>query len=137
MSAAQKHAWFNLAIIGLTLAVVGALVATRGWVGSQGGLGFLGFLGFGAFWYRGGRQEVASDERDHLIRRRSMLVAYTIFWIVCATGCVLLRWYYGATGTVPVVVVQSTGFLGMALICAVQSVVTLVQYGPEGASYAG
>lgn len=136
MTVAQKHAWFNLIVIGLTLAVVVALALIRGWPRALGGFGFLGFLGFGPLLYRRSRPGVLWDERDTMIRHRSLLVAYSLFWVVLVATCVSLPAFYGAAGSVPVAVVQWSLFVGMILIVGVTSVVTLAHYGLAGGTHA-
>ena len=51
MSAAQKHAWFNLTVITLTLLIVFTLIPFLG-KGALGGFGLSGLLGLGPFFFR-------------------------------------------------------------------------------------
>ena len=80
MTAAQKLACFNLSVVVLTVVTVLILIPVLG-PGAQGGFGFLGLLGFGPLFFRRRRNEVVEDERDRAIQRRSVLIAYTVFWL--------------------------------------------------------
>jgi Predicted membrane protein (DUF2178) len=128
MTAMQKFAWFNLAVITLTIVVVLALVPFLG-KGALGGCGFLGLLGFGVLFFRKKEGKVLMDERDQLIQLRSGILAFAIFWVVYALAAALLSaLVYGQDGAVPVWVVQISTFGGMMLVYAVQSIAILVQY---------
>jgi hypothetical protein len=128
MSAMQKFAWFNLAVITLTIVVVLALVPFLG-KAALGGCGFLGFLGFGVLFFRKKEGNVLMDERDQLIHLRSGILAFAIFWVVFALAAALLSaLVYGEDGAVPVWVVQISVFGGMMLVYAVQSIAILIQY---------
>ena|SRR5437868_4304771 len=128
MSATQKFAWFNLAVIALTLGVVLALLPFLG-KAALGGLGFLGLLGFGPFFFRKKPGQVPTDERDQLIQQRSWIVAYALFWVVFVLAAVLFSpLVYGQDGAVPVWVIQISVFCGFMLVYALASVAILVQY---------
>src|SRR5262245_39719542 len=101
MSATQKFAWFNLAVITLTLAAIFALLPFLG-KGALGGFGLIGLLGFGPFFFRSKPGQVTVDERDQLIQRRSWLLAYALFWVVFVLAAVFLSaLVYGEDGAVP------------------------------------
>lgn len=128
MSATQKFAWFNLAVIALTLAVIFSLLPFLG-KGALGGLGFLGLLGFGPFFFRRKPGQVVADERDQLIQRRSWLVAYALFWVVFVLAAVFLSaLVYGEEGAVPVPVLRWSVAVGFMMVYALASVAMLVQY---------
>jgi hypothetical protein len=128
MSAMQKFAWFNLAVIAWTSAVVIALVPFLG-KGALGGCGFLGLLAFGSLFFRKKQGEVLTDERDQGIQLRSMILAYVVFWLAYVLAAVLLcPLVYGQEGAVPVWMVQISVFGGWMLVYAVMSIAILVQY---------
>ena len=127
MTASQKHACFNLSVVVLTVVTVLILIPVLG-PGAQGGFGFLGLLGFGPLFFRRRGNEVVEDERDRAIQRRSVLIAYTVFWLAFVAACVSLPAVYGWKGSVPVAVVQSSVWCGLILVVGVMSVATLVQY---------
>ncbi|SRR6266545_6789125 len=135
MSALQKFAWFNLAVIALTLVAVLALLPFLG-KGALGGFGFLGLIGLGPLFFRSKPGQVLTDERDHLIQRRSWILAYALFWVVFVLAAVVLSaLVYGQEGAVPVSVVQLSVVPGFMLVYALASIAILVQYagGPKDA----
>jgi hypothetical protein len=135
MSAMQKFAWFNLAVIALTLVAVLSLLPFLG-KGALGGFGFLGFLGFGPLFFRRKPGQVLTDERDQLILLRSWVLAYSLFWVVFVLAVVLLSpLVYGQDGAVPVWVIHISVFCGFLLVYALGSIAILVQYagGSKGA----
>ena len=78
---------------------------------------------------------VVSDERDAAILGRSWMIAYSVFWLVFVAACVAAPWSFGASGAVPVVLVQCSVWWGLIIVVGVGSLATLVQYG-WGASHA-
>jgi hypothetical protein len=135
MSATQKFAWFNLAVIALTLVAVLSLLPFLG-KGALGGFGFLGLLGFGVLFFRKKPGQVLMDERDQLFWARAWVLAYAVFWVVfCLAAAVLCAVVYGEEGAVPVWVVQWSVFCALGLVHALASVAILVQYagGSKGA----
>jgi hypothetical protein len=135
MSAMQKFAWFNLAVIAVSLVTVLALLPFLG-RGALAGTGFLGLFGFGALFFRNRPGQVLTDERDQLIWQRAWVLAYALFWVVFVLAAALLSpLVYGQDGAVPVWVVQSSVFCALVLLFALGSVAILVQYagGSKGA----
>jgi hypothetical protein len=131
MSAMQKFAWFNLAVIALTLVTVLLLLPFLG-RGALGGFGFIGLLGFGPLFFRKRPGQVLIDERDVLIQRRSWVVAYSFFWVVFVLAAVVLSAVvYGQEGAVPVVIVQISVLPGFMLVYTLASIAILVQYAGE------
>lgn len=128
MCALQKFAWFNLAVIVLTIVTVLALVPFLG-KGALGGLGLLGLLGCGVFYFRTKQGQVVMDERDQLIQLRSWIVAYALFWVALVLAAALLSpLVYGQDGAVPVWVIQIGVFCSLMLVYALSSIAILVQY---------
>jgi hypothetical protein len=128
VTAMQKFAWFNLAVIALTIVVV-ISVYPFGGKGALGGFGFLGLLGFWPLFFRKKPGQVVMDERDQVIWQRAWVLAYSVFWVVFCLGstflCVVV---YGEDGAVPVWLVASSVWLGLMLVIAVASLAILVQY---------
>jgi hypothetical protein len=139
MSAWQKQAWFLLAVVLLTMVVVGALIPVLGFKRAQGGLGVAGLAGLAPLFLLRGKKktgEVAYDERDALIQSRSWLIAYSVFWLVFVLVCVSAPYTVGSSGTVPVHLVQVSVFYAMIFVLGVHSIATLLQYrmgGSDGA----
>src|SRR5262245_55576067 len=124
----QKFAWFNLAVIALTLVIVFSLLPFLGYR-SMGGLGCLGLLGFGPLFFRKKPGQVVADERDQLIQWRAWIFAYALFWVVFVLfGAVLSAQVYGEDGAVPVTIVRFSVFWAFLLVYALASVAILVQY---------
>jgi hypothetical protein len=128
MSAMQKFAWFNLAVIAVTLVAVLSLLPFLG-KGALGGFGFLGLIGFGPLFFRKKPGQVLTDERDQLIQWRSWIFAYAVFWVVFVLVAVVLSAVvYGEEGAVPVSVVRISVGCGFMLVFALASIAILVQY---------
>jgi hypothetical protein len=129
MLPAQKQAWFTLAVIGVTVVVVVALVPFLG-RGALGGFGILGLCGLGPLFYRRKEGRVLTDERDAMIQRRAVVIAYTVFWLVFVAAGVLVPFAYPES--VPSWLVGVSVWGAFMLFMTVLSVATLVQYGREG-----
>ena len=128
MSATQKYAWFNLAVIGLTAVTVLGLYPMMG-KGALGGLGWLGLTGFAPFFFRGKPGQVVMDERDQFIQQRSWVVAFAAFWVVFVLSVSLFApLVYGFEGSVPVWILQTGVFAAYMLVCTLASIAILVQY---------
>lgn len=137
MTAAQKHAWFTLAVVALSVLTVVALVPILGFRRAMGGFGLLGMLGFGVVFYRKRPGQVMFDERDADIQRRSLIITAAVFWVIFVEVCVFLPWYYyGERGAVPVAVVQSSVWIAWIIVSLIYTVATLVQYGRGGSDAA-
>src|ERR1700730_3421698 len=122
MSRMQKFAWFNLAVIALTLLVVLSLLPFLGYR-AMGGLGCLGLIGFGPLFFRKKPGQVVADERDHLIQWRSWIFAYALFWgIFVLVAVVVSAMVYGEDGAVPVSVVRLSVFWAFMLVYALASI---------------
>ena len=128
MSALQKFAWFNLIVIGFTVAAIVSLAPFLG-KGALGGFGLLGLIGFGPFFFRKRKGQVLADERDVLIQQRSWIVAYSLFWVVFVVVAVFLSAaVYGGDGAVPVAVVQMSVAAAFMIVYGLASVAILLQY---------
>jgi hypothetical protein len=124
----QKFAWFNLAVIALTLVVVLSLLPFLG-DRAMGGLGFLGLIGLGPLFFRRRAGQVIADERDQLIQLRAWIFAYAMFWVAFVlVAVVLTAAIYGVDGAVPVPVVQISVFWAIMLVYALASAAILIQY---------
>lgn len=129
MSTTQKSAWFNLAVIGLTLVIIVALLPCIG-MKAMGGLGCLGFLGLQPLVFRKRPGQVLADERDRLIQSRSWIIAYALFWVLFVVAAVWVSsLVYGENGAVPVHIVQMSVACAFMFVYAVASIAVLIQYG--------
>src|SRR5262245_37680240 len=89
MSALQKYAWFNLTVIVTTL-IAGLVLAPILGKGALGCFGILGLIGLGPFFLRSKDGHIVADERDLEIQRRSLVLAYSLFWVLFVLAAVLL-----------------------------------------------
>jgi hypothetical protein len=133
MSASQKHAWYCLAVVLLSVITVAGLAPILGLQRAQGGFGILGFLGFTPFFFRRRAGVVVCDERDSLIQLRSWILGYAVFWVIFVAACMTALYAYGSRGAVPVVLVVSSPWLGLCIVFGVSSLASLLQYHWGGA----
>lgn len=133
MSIQERQAWFMLTAITGALLAVGVLAALLGWRAEV--LGGLAVLGVGGFTPLIGRKEarsgrVVQDERDDKIGRDATLASYSVFWGVFVLATVLPLLFYGPDHVfqVPTTVLSMMVPLGMVMLFAVRSVVTIVLY---------
>lgn len=127
MSRMQKHAWFNLAVVALSVCTVVSLFPLMG-KAAHGGFGWLGLLGLGPLFFRKCKGQVVCDERDTLIQRRSVIAGYTAFWLVFIGCACLTPVFYGVDGAVPVVAIMAFPWYAMVILFGVMSIATLAQY---------
>ena len=136
MNRLQKIAWYNLIIIAtscvLSGAAVGALATIVGIPRALGGLGLMGIcglMGFSPILFREKRNQVGFDERDQLIQKKAMLIAYSTFWICFVSACMIPWSIIGPSGSISVNALPSIVLGGFIILMLVQSVAILVQYG--------
>jgi hypothetical protein len=128
MAPIQRFAWFNLAVIAITVVFILSLLPFLGHR-ALGGLGCLGFMGFGPLFLRNTPGRILTDERDLLIQRRSWILAYSLFWVVFVLAAVVVSAsVYGQNGMIPVTIVQVSVAFGFMFVYAVASIAILVQY---------
>ena len=128
MSQAQRQALFKLVIILVSLSTILALAPALGLRRAQGGLGLLGFLGLAPFLFRKKPGKVFMDERDVLIQFRAWGVAYFVFWMVFIGVCIAAPFTFGASGAVPVELIQTSVWYGIMIVWGVSAIATLAQY---------
>ncbi len=142
MNKTQKGAWINLAAvlmlmsthIGLyiRLYVIKKLPTAFGtfWVLS----GFFLLLGLMLYTIQKKQspREVDKDERDSLIEKRAVLVAFVSVWILLFAATIIPRFFVGLDGSIPV---WSLAFINVGILIIVwlvYSLAVLVQYGRGG-----
>lgn len=138
MNRHQKIAWFTLVIeaiaLGLSMVAFGVAYFIFGLPAHRavGGFGFIGIMGFSALaplLFKKDRDKVQLDERDLLIWRKSMLAAYSVFWLLFVASAMVPFFVLGPEGTIPVIYLCWMVFGGMFVVMLVQSTVILEEYG--------
>lgn len=127
MTAVQKQAWFNLAVVAVTMIAFLCLLPVLG-MKAQGAFGLLGLLAAGVLFFRKRGGQVVTDERDQWIVRRSAIVAYSILWIVFVLACVVVPFFYGYDGAVPVSVIVTACWVAFMLLYLIASISILIHY---------
>lgn len=130
MNQQEKHAWFNLAVIVITVVVFIILIPLLGVEPARGAWGLLGLWGFGNLFYRKKRGEsaVVLDERDQFIQKKSVVIAYVVFWLLFVLTCMLLWWMNKDKGTISVEVLPIMVVGGWIIVTLVQAVTMLIMH---------
>jgi hypothetical protein len=92
---------------------------------------------FGLFWLfpfiekkvRKGKKKISFDERDQLIHKRAVMVAYVVLWLYFVTACVIAWCIVGPHGTVSVNAMPLTLLGGLVIFTTVQGLASVIQYG--------
>ena len=136
MNRMQKIAWYNMIVIVAALtasgATVGLLAIFFGMPKALGGLGFLGiagFMGLSPVLFRKKQGDVDFDERDLLIYRKAIIVAYSIFWLFFTAACMVPYLVLGRGATIRIVVLPIMLGSGYVIFQLTQSIVMLILYG--------
>ena len=138
MNRAQKIARFDLIVmsIALTLSVIAVCVIyfivglpIHRALGGFGFIGICGLMGLSPFLYKKGTDKVSFDERDHLIQRRAIIGAYSVFWFLFVLAAMIPFFVLGPEGTISVKYLPAMVFGGMITVTLVKSIVTLEEYG--------
>ena len=134
----QKIAWFTLIVFGVALCVslLAVAVAYFGFglpieraAGGFGFMGLMGLVGLSEVIFKKEKGKVEIDERDHLIRKKAMVGAYSIFWFLFVLAAMAPFFVLGPDGEVSVKYLAGMVFGGMFVVMLVQAIVTLEQYG--------
>ena len=91
----------------------------------------------GLFWLfpfiekkvRKGQDKVSFDERDQLIHKKAVMVAYAVLWIYFVAACVIAWCIVGPHGSVSVNVMPLTLLDGLVIFTSVQGLAALILYG--------
>jgi hypothetical protein len=92
---------------------------------------------FGLFWLfpfiekkvRKGQNKVSFDERDQVIHKRAVMIAYVVLWLYFVATCVVAWCIVGPRGTISVNVMPLTLLGGLVIFIVVQGLASLIQYG--------
>jgi len=138
MNRAQKIAWFTLImlVLALVLSLAAVSVAYFGFglplrraVAGFGFIGVMGFVGLSPLIFKKGKDDMKLDERDLLIKRKSMLAAYWSFWPLFVLAAMAPFCVLGPDGKVSVLYLAWMVFGGMFYVTLIQAIATLQEYG--------
>jgi hypothetical protein len=139
MNRVQKIAWYQLIVIISGLVITGAVVAfvvhTKGSKYVHFGLMpllLLAFVHFDRVFFPLKAGKIAFDERDDMIRKKAVTVAYTVFWVAFIFGCISPLLVLGPKASISVSVLPLMLFCAAIVIRIVWSVAVLIQYGRGG-----
>ena len=79
-----------------------------------------------------GKKKVDFDERDQLIHKKSVMVAYVVLWLYFVAACVVAWCIVGPQGSVSVNVMPLTLLGGLVIFTFVQGLASVIQYGRGG-----
>jgi hypothetical protein len=91
---------------------------------------------FGLFWlfpfiekkFRKGQIKVSFDERDQLIHKRAVMVAYAVLWLYFVAAYVTAWCIVGPHGSISVNVMPLTLVGGIVIFTTAQELASLIQY---------
>lgn len=149
MNKTQKGAWFTFGVA--VLLIVFSIIVFKGMFLSAVearkpvGIWFLLILFFigGSVVFLCKKQspaEVDSDERDNLIKKRSVLACFVSIWILLIAASIIPTFIVGDGGSIPVDLLPIINFCIFLIAMLVYSVAVLVQYytgGKKGGSEEG
>jgi len=144
MNQTQEESWIWL-FLGLPCFLIPGGVAV--FIAYDRGISFAPVLMFasiviwgGLFWlfpfiqvkFRKDKKKICFDERDQLIHKRAVMVAYAVLWIYFVAACVIAWCIVGPHGTVSVNVMPLTLLGGLIIFASVQGLASVIQYGRGG-----
>lgn len=137
MNTQERRAWFVLIVIGVSLALFGALVAVLGFHTFELAVfGLLGLLGFENLVGRRGSgvNRVVLDERDRQIAGAAAAAGFGLFWVVLVAAAMTPFFVLGPGAKITVRTETLTWLVivGLCVITLVRAVVTIVLYRSGG-----
>ena len=144
MNKTKAESWLYF-LLGLSCFLIPSTVAV--FIAYDRGISFAPILMFtgivvwgGLFWLfpfiekklRKEQQKVSFDERDQLIHRKSVMVAYVALWLYFVAACVITWCIVGPHGSISVNVMPLTLIGGLVIFTSVQGLASLIQYGRGG-----
>jgi len=76
-----------------------------------------------------GNKKVTFDERDQVIHKKSVMVAYVVLWLYFVAACVITWCIVGPRGSISVNVMPLTLIGGLVIFTTVQGLASVIQYG--------
>ena len=141
MNQTQEESWIWL-FLGLPCFLIPGGVAV--FIAYDRGISFAPVLMFasvviwgGLFWlfpfiqgkFCKDKKKICFDERDQLIHKRAVMVAYAVLWIYFVAACVIAWCIVGPHGSVSVNLMPLTLLGGLVIFTSVQGLVSVIQYG--------
>ena len=127
MNPFQKMAWYNLAVIVLTAAVILILIQVIPFRAAWSGLGLLGLLGLSPLYLKKKKGETLYDERDKQIGMNAQRAGFFIFWLYFVAVCVYIPFAYDFKAVSSFIFIYLC-WGGVMVLIVTQSVATLVLY---------
>jgi len=72
--------------------------------------------------------KVSFDERDQLIHKKAVMVAYVVLWLYFVAACVIAWCIVGPHGSISVNIMPLTLLGGLVIFTLVQGLASLIQY---------
>ena len=141
MNKAQKGAWFNLITCILLFTIYTSVVMQRIATGRDSLLhshwimlipAIMAITLFILFRKKQSQVEVRLDERDRLIKRRALVVAYFTIWILLIATFIISWLVVGRKGSIPIFTLLLIFYFVFLISSLVYFAATLVQYGWGG-----
>jgi len=142
MNKTQKSAWIILWAVMLDAfgaIYVGLIIALRSWPPRPLGQAMMAFAALAslalivavilAMARHQSSSEPESDERDDMIKRRSILFSFVGGWLLQALVLLVLALTLGETGSVPVYLLTVLGYGVFLITLLIYAAATLLQYG--------
>ncbi len=144
MSKTKTGSWFYF-LLGLSCFLIPSVVAV--FIAYDRGISFATVFMFtgiviwgGLFWLfpfiekklRKGQQKISFDERDQLIHKKAVMVAYVALWLYFVAACVTAWCIVGPHGSISVNVMPLTLIGGLVIFTLVQGLASLLQYSRGG-----
>jgi len=76
-----------------------------------------------------GKKKVSFDERDELIHKKAVMVAYIVLWLYFVAACVIAWCIVGPHGSISVNVMPLTLLGGLVIFTFVQGLASMILYG--------
>ncbi|HUU27373.1 MAG TPA: hypothetical protein VM123_06140 [archaeon] len=130
MSPYQKIAWFNLAVIALTVAVFLALIPFVGIERAKVAFILLILLAFGFVMLATERGRTIHDERDINLDRKAKVATFYVFIIYFISGSLYLGCFTG-NDLIPRQVIINFSVIGNLVFLVAYSISILVLYDKE------
>ena len=130
MTRYEKHAWFNLIVLAVTLVAFFCLGGASGMRSASAAFGLLGLWGFGPLFFLIKRRpsEVITDERDEIIKKTASQQAFGVFWLFFVGACMSIWALNLKSGSVNVDAFPLLVISGWMVFILTHATSTIIQY---------